>query len=80
MRSVRTVTASVSTEPAISGCSMPGDLRLQVDPYESAKKLGRLTMQEEACTIIMQWAAVMDDKATAEVLWEVAEKVRGIKS
>lgn len=37
-------------------------------------------MKEEACTIIMQWAAVMDDKDTAEVLWEVAEKVREIKS
>ena len=79
MRSVRTVTASASTGPGISGCSMPGDLRLQVDPYESAKKLGRLTMQEEACTIIMQWAAVMDDKGTAEVLWDVADKVREIK-
>lgn len=80
MRSARTVTASVSMVRATSGCAMPGDLRLSVDPYESAKKLGRLTMQEEACTIIMQWAAVMDDKATAEVLWDVAEKVRGIKS
>lgn len=57
---------------------MAGDLRLSVDPYESAKKLGRLTMQEEAGTIIMQWAAVMDDKATADVLWDLADKVRGI--
>lgn len=58
---------------------MAGDLRLQVDPYESARRLGRLTMQEEVGTIIMQWAAVMDNKATAEVLWDLSEKVRSIK-
>jgi|688.fasta_scaffold226047_6 hypothetical protein len=64
--------------PAISGCSMPGDLRLQVDPYESAKKLGRAEMRDDVLVILAQWAGVAEDKATEDMLWDIIGKVRDL--
>jgi hypothetical protein len=57
---------------------MPGDLRLQVDPYESAKKLRLAEMRDDVLVILAQWAGVAEDKATEDMLWDIIGKVRDL--
>ena len=55
------------------------NLSLLTDPYATARLRGRDSMREEVLTIIMQWAALPEDQATRDLLWDLADTIKGIK-
>lgn len=54
------------------------NLNLLTDPYSQARKLGRATMRDEVLTVVMQWAAVAEDQATRDMLWDIVDVIKGI--
>lgn len=55
----------------------PG-LRIVVDPYDTARKLGRAEMRDDVLVILAGWASVAEDKATEDMLWDIIGKVRDL--
>ena len=55
------------------------NLSLLTDPYATARLRGRDSMREEVLTIIMQWAAVAEDQATRDMLWDMVDVIKELR-
>lgn len=53
----------------------PG-LRIAVDPFDSARRMGRTEMRDDVLNVLAQWVSVAEDKATEDLLWDIIGKVR----
>ena len=55
--------------------TVPG-LRIAVDPFDSARRMGRTEMRDDVLSVLAQWVSVAENKTTEDMLWDIIEKVR----